>query len=240
MGRITAETTIESKLPVAISFTCAKCGREVESKADIFLERTESGIVDETHAKLMGLPKDASNQIELIANFVKKNSYLQPFSNIFGSKFPHPPVSYRCPYCNTVQLPDAGGERKSLAGSSINDGRFKGAGILLILAWFALCMFFLFRDPINYLGMLIATLVTVAGYIGMFKFSKRNMKNAWDNPDYLYEKYHSVINPEVYVDFTPYGFGKVLANSEKYEKLSMNEIKERAKERAARQDGDGR
>ena len=66
--------------------------------------------------------------------------------------------------------------------------------------------------------------------------------SSFSYPEYMYSHFNSVRNPEVYMDFTRYGFGKVLANSEKYVK-NMREFRQLQEERAAKQasagSGDG-
>ncbi|MBR3430423.1 MAG: hypothetical protein IKG87_10025 [Clostridia bacterium] len=229
MGKIYIETTIESKYPVTISFTCGKCNKDVEYQTDIYLEKKISGSVSKPDAQILApTPADSGDQIELIANFAKKNTYLKTYSDIFRSANNRPSVSYTCPYCHTIQIPNAGGELKTSMGGMLAEPGFKRTGMILILVWFILCIIFTFND--FYWGLLFATLAVIAGYYILYRHFKSQANKALADPDYLYSQYKSVLNPEVYVDFTPYGYGKVMANSEKYVK-NMKEFKQKQQEK---------
>ena len=216
MGKMVPVSTGEYKLPVYVSYTCAKCGKEVNLQEDIYVSCTLTGIDFDTANRILHskLPDDTVKQIEHIAAFGKKHGFLMCYDPMASGSRLHKAIQFRCPGCKTLQVPDAGGKPASLV---------KGRGLnlsvilsyVLIIGWFVGMSIVLFQSPVKPINLLWVTLTAAAGGIGLVVYDKLSKKRAFRDPEFMFKKYSSIVNPSVYVDFSPYGLEKILMNSEK-------------------------
>ena len=207
----------EYTLPLEVSYTCAKCGKEVVSKEDIFLYGSLSGINTNDAKKILAssLPSDAQQQLKNMADYGKKHLILMPYDPLATGRRVHKFIQFRCPACGIGQVPDAGGKHATPVSAS-GKGRISSIlAIVLVLAWAVGMFVFLSRNPMEPMNLLYVTLGAIAGGVALGVWNSLSKKKAWENPEVMLKQYGSVVNPAVYADFSPYGLEKILMNSEK-------------------------
>lgn len=216
MAKIIPVSTGEYKLPVYVSYTCAKCGREVDQQEDIYVSCTLTGIDFDTAKRILNsrLPDDTVSQIRHIADSGKKHGFLMPYDPMASGRRFHKAIQFCCPECSTIQLPDGGG-KPFFRGRSRLLSFLTALIYVVIIGWFIGMGVVLFRSPVEPMNLLWVTLAAIAAGIGISLLQKGIIRRALRNPEVLYKQYGSVLNPGVYVDFTPYGLEKIRMNSQR-------------------------
>ena len=216
MGKITYVTSAEYKMPVIVSYTCRHCGKEVRLEEDLFLQGSISGLKWDDAEKLLAssLPYDTVQQLEHIADYAKKHGIVIPNDPRKAMKV-RKAIMFECPHCHTFQVPDAGGKPAVLTGGRRSISVSSILALLLLFGWLIGMCAVLAQRQVNPMNLLYITLAAVAGCVALFTGGRLMKKRAFRDPDYMLKHFRSVLNPEVYMDFTPYGLGRILVNSEK-------------------------
>ncbi|MBR5975014.1 MAG: hypothetical protein IK020_07510 [Clostridiales bacterium] len=215
MGKTVNVSTSEYKLPITINYTCADCGKEVTKSEDLFVGGSITGLSPEDAKKALSstLPPDTVDQLRHIADYGKKHVFLQPYDPLAPRNQFHKAIVFRCPHCNLVQVPNAGGKPSFIAGRGMTLPTI--LTYVVVIGWFIGMGIVLFQSSVNPMALLIVTLAAIACGVGLFIWNKLLKKRAFSDPAYMKKQYEAVLNPAVYVDFTPYGLEKIVMNSEK-------------------------
>ena len=216
MGRITYVTTAEYTLPLIVTYTCRKCGKEVRMEKDLYIQGSISGLNWDEAKKILEtqLPYDAEQQLEHIADYGKKHGLIIPHDPL-RSMGVRKAIVFECPACHTLQVPDAGGKPAALVGGRNKVSLSSMLALALAFGWVIGMCAVLFQSRVVPIRLLYVTLAAAAAAAGLIIWDRIRKKRAFRDPAYMLKHFRSVLNPEVYADFTPYGLGKILVNSEK-------------------------
>ncbi|MBO4687446.1 MAG: hypothetical protein J5636_02950 [Clostridiales bacterium] len=215
MGNIEYVSTSEYKFPITINYICANCGKEVTQTEELFVGGSATSSSAEVVQKVASstLPTDTLDQIRRIADYGKKHVFLIPYDKLAPRTQFHKAIVFRCPHCNLVQVPNAGGKPAFIGGRGMKLPTI--LTFVVIIGWLIGMSVVLFQSSVNPMALLFVTLAAVACGIGIFIWEKLLKKRAFSDPAYMKKQYEAVLNSAVYVDFTPYGLDKIVMNSEK-------------------------
>ena len=217
MAKFVTVVSSEYKLPLYISYTCAKCGKEVNLQEDVYVNGSISGFKEEDAKKLLAsqLPLDTVKQLEHMADYGKKHIILMPYDPLTTSHRVHKAILFRCPACKTMQVPSAGGRQHTPVGNGGGMRLSTVLAILLIIGWFVGMSVVLFQRQVEPMNLLYVTLAAIAGGVALGVWNQLVKKKAYRDPEYMLKHFGSVLNPAVSADFSPYGLEKILMNSQK-------------------------
>lgn len=202
----------EYTLPVNITYTCGKCGKDVSTSETVYVGATIGGThlstKDAEELLRTSMPSDTQKQLQRISDYWEKGA-LTPCDQLSTKMYPS--IQIRCPYCRLRQIPNAGGKLTQVKDRGMTIPR--ALYIVIVIGWMIGMFVSLFKHPVNPWNFLYITLACLIAGICVFFCSKAASKRILADPSRLENKYQAVLNDAVYADFTPYGLTKILINS---------------------------